>query len=36
MSEENIKHLANLSKLSISEEEIFKMKKDFDNMLEFV
>ncbi len=36
MTEENIKHLANLSKLSISEKEISNMKKDFDNMLWFV
>lgn len=36
MTEENIKHLTKLSKLSISEEEISKIKKDFDNMLEFV
>ncbi len=36
MTEENIKHLANLSKLDISQEEVSKMKTDFDNMLEFV
>jgi len=36
MTEENIKHLANLSKLSISEKEMSNMKKDFDNMLWFV
>jgi len=36
MIQNNIKYLANLSKLSISDDEIFKLKKDFDNMLEFV
>lgn len=36
MTEEDIKHLANLAKLKISDEDLSRMKTDFDNLLWFV
>jgi len=36
MTEEQIKHLARLAELQLSEEEVQNMKKEFDAILEFV
>ena len=36
MNEEQIKHLARLAEIHLSDEELSKMKKEFDVILEFV
>ena len=36
MTEEQIKHLARLAEIKLTDEEVEKMKKEFDVLLEFV
>ena len=36
MTEEQIRHLAKLSEIQLQKEEIEKIKKEFDKLLEFV
>jgi len=36
MTEEQIKHLAKLAEIQLSDDEIENMKKEFDSILEFV
>jgi hypothetical protein len=36
MTEEQIRHLARLSEIQLSDEEVEKMKNEFNELLEFV